>query len=65
MEALLPVTTLPCASSTLTTGCVASRAALAPPTGGVVTANWVAAPAVTRRRPRWSSVRPVEAKVSV
>ena len=47
MEALLVVTRLPWASWTWITGWVASRAALGPPTGAVVTANLLAAPAVT------------------
>ncbi len=53
------VTVLPSASSTRTTGCVASTAPLAPPTGCVVIASCVAAPAVTVTLFESASVSPV------
>src|SRR5258707_10845681 len=42
----LPVTGLPTASSTVTTGCVAHAVPPVPPPGCVVNTSWVAVPAV-------------------
>ena len=63
--ALEPVTVLPLASWTVTTGWVVKAVPLTAPAGWVVTANWDAAPAVSEKLGVVALVRPVLVAVSV
>ncbi len=65
IEFVAPVTVLPPASSTVTTGCVLQVAALVPPPGWVLKASWVAGPAVMEKVLLVAALSPVAEAVSV
>jgi hypothetical protein len=65
MEADEPVTTLPLASSTLTTGWALKARPLVELPGDVVNTSWVAVPGLMVKFPEVPEVRPVLAAVRV
>ena len=65
ITALLPVTTLPPESSTLTIGWVASEAPQGPPTGAVVMASLLAAPTASVKGFEAAAASEAGVKVSV